>query len=122
MTKLHRRQRQRAGWANGHLMQIASGQDWFGGGFGHLWEKSDDDLRDVIDAMSECWAECGAEMENYCRARQWELPPWFAQYADAPQKLFDEITSDPMRDWHMKVRANRFKHKPAADAPSAAGK
>ncbi len=93
MRKL-RRLRDRIGWTEGHILQLAGGYDFFGEGWGELHTLTDSQLRQAVDEMSDCYRTRYAEVMAVLPRVDRVETPWFARYASDPQKLIAERTAD----------------------------
>lgn len=68
-------------------MQLAEGWDWFGDAWtDDLSAMADDVLVATVEDMAQCWLAHSAEVIAHAAPKQ----PWFARYADNPQRLVDE--------------------------------
>ena len=76
-------------WTDGHFLQLSCSHDFFHDAWGDLSQLPADDLPDVVRDMSLCWRQHQAEV----RAEAHPGQPWFAAFAEVPQKLIAEVTA-----------------------------
>lgn len=63
MPRIKRKTRLRHEWGRMEIEQLKSGQDWFGEGFGNVFDLRLEDrgkwpLPEVREAMEQCWLDC----------------------------------------------------------------
>jgi hypothetical protein len=75
-------------------MQLACGWAFGGEGWGHLHKMDDATLRETIDDMVACWQANPELTRESAGLNPSDEPPWFAEYADDPHKLFAEAHKD----------------------------
>jgi hypothetical protein len=89
-------------WNRFHILQLATGYDWFGHAFGRLHELPEQQIREAADAMLVCWQEREAEVRERARS------PWFEQYAFDLEALVQRYLADPLHQRRVAWRKERL--------------
>ena len=83
--------RSRRGYGDGHFLQLVCSHDYLGDAWDRLDKLDETELRETVADMQKCFA---AHLEDVLAIRNDQSrEPWFAQYADDPEKLIAEILS-----------------------------
>lgn len=81
--------RNRRGYSDGHFLQLVCSHDYFSDGWGRLDKLTETDLRQTVADMAKCYR---LHLEDVLAIRNDQSrDPWFAAYADDPEKLITEI-------------------------------
>jgi len=104
-----RQHRQTAGYSKRQLCHLLTGHDWpfmRGNYWGELSNLPDQPLRNALADMLTCWRECQHLVTpEHCGTNDLGEPPWFQPYAnrDGIERLYQEIMTDPLREWRLRV-------------------
>ncbi len=76
--------RNRRGWPDAHLLQLACGHDYFREAWGDLSTIPADAMPGVLADMAACWEMHGEEITSEHKAKHGlDSDPWFARYTPA---------------------------------------